>query len=719
MSDDTYIPQDHFVHQVNLYLLGIYIFSYHKNLHHRAVDEISVVKRSLWKTAKNDNLEKAIEFNEYIEFANLWAHFVLYHDLGYPLERIFPSKRKENEGFLKPYSNLVKSTFKDITIKILSKFIMIDTVINSDLQDTLQDIYFDNLNSLSIDGGKGFCSCEIDFNDTDKKYQLKTTKCPPDFDANELIKKVTRDVNRIKDSLLLRDINNIEKLFSLVAFLPPQNLYAVLEDIQTGIPQLIITLDNADFDTLWFNKKEHIPPVLLNHKSLLRDSAFSNKNYFGKKYIWRYFAYNIKQDFESFISPFIEKNDYGRIKKYIQEIEEFYEAELLSTEGLNELEYIIYQELNKLLGYQFDDSEIDNKTEIIIKKLALRHGSTINTLPDLIARTIKKYIKNEITENKDFNPLDILNNNKKDKAANQFIEHIINNRSVVESILVQELNSNISKNLDIEILTKEFVKKLRQYLQTEFTNDTEPIADLLKDMEFNKEFSLDKIDSNDFKISQHWEGLLKKIGLNDWETIRSNYRPDWAQKDYNSFFVDHGLFAGLLLISNLSIYKMVFNCIQDEKTFKEDTSKAKLIRILTKNIKYKNHQFLNLKNDFYKTYAGLAISLHNLNPKHFRDDSLKSYKTKANINPFSFIAIFSDAIQKWDREKLLNIVTTDVDGVIPGSLFDIQIQDDLIYISLASNKIDMGSAETTLRKELKDFLYRGDKLIKLQFSEKP
>ncbi len=77
---DTYIRRDHFVHLVHTYLLGIYIYFYHQAINEH-VTNIFVRKRRKKNHASLPPIPSAEK-----DVMIAWRYFVLFHDLGYPLE---------------------------------------------------------------------------------------------------------------------------------------------------------------------------------------------------------------------------------------------------------------------------------------------------------------------------------------------------------------------------------------------------------------------------------------------------------------------------------------------------------------------------------------------------------------------------------------------------------------------------------------------------------
>src|SRR5204863_3476402 len=81
VSTATYQPQDHFVHLVHLYLLGIYLFTYHKKLHRCVTRFFEGLRHTT-----NAKLHTQSDEAAFLDFLFAWRAFVLLHDLGYVWE---------------------------------------------------------------------------------------------------------------------------------------------------------------------------------------------------------------------------------------------------------------------------------------------------------------------------------------------------------------------------------------------------------------------------------------------------------------------------------------------------------------------------------------------------------------------------------------------------------------------------------------------------------
>lgn len=78
-KEGEFISQDHVVHSVNVYLLGVYLFFNHQLLHDRVFDYF---KKDLCEFS--DRIEPQV----ILQFIDAWKIFAFCHDIGYPFEKL-------------------------------------------------------------------------------------------------------------------------------------------------------------------------------------------------------------------------------------------------------------------------------------------------------------------------------------------------------------------------------------------------------------------------------------------------------------------------------------------------------------------------------------------------------------------------------------------------------------------------------------------------------
>jgi hypothetical protein len=114
--------------------------------------------------------------------------------------------------------------------------------------------------------------------------------------------------------------------------------------------------------------------------------------------------------------------------------------------------------------------------------------------------------------------------------------------------------------------------------------------------------------------------------------------------------------------------------------------------------------------------AAVAITLHNLYPEALKPQY--TLKTKSSIEPFSYLAMLVDGLQRWDRERQLNQSFGELPPGVSGGRYDIQIEGDVIVVSVIGRGVNLRQEEKKLRDSLADYLEGADKLIRLRLLER-
>jgi len=205
-TEGDFIPRDHFVHLVNLYLLGIYIFSYHRTLHTKCTSHLNNIKRSVLRKKEVPHVAKEHEYNSYELFGTMWSYFVLYHDLGYPWERILPEERNSEKPYLKPFTKIYKSLLKDFAFRIISRLIVLKSMFEENINTTFKDMY-------------------------EGKY---------DFLENSILKENVVSIKVIEDAVFVPSLDGFSNLKTAFSFYDYGKIFAVLEDSSTGNPIIMI-----------------------------------------------------------------------------------------------------------------------------------------------------------------------------------------------------------------------------------------------------------------------------------------------------------------------------------------------------------------------------------------------------------------------------------------------------------------------------------------------
>jgi len=145
---DGHVPRDHFVHLVNLYLLGIYLFSYHKKIHKECCSYLNLRKREIHSRLYTKH-SKGLD-NPYAVFASFWTYFVLYHDLGYPFESVPPKERREYSKIYQKYSKSHFSVLGLLTAKSLAKYVVAKYATDMARKDTVNTCHLRHVEAMTV-----------------------------------------------------------------------------------------------------------------------------------------------------------------------------------------------------------------------------------------------------------------------------------------------------------------------------------------------------------------------------------------------------------------------------------------------------------------------------------------------------------------------------------------------------------------------------------------
>lgn len=111
-EEGEFISQDHVVHSVNVYLLGVYLFFNHQLLHDRVFDYF---KKDLCEFS--DRIEPQV----ILQFIDAWKIFALCHDIGYPFEKL-----TDRHGNVRPQAIKMFEFYREFGIEV-----ELDTIIRS------------------------------------------------------------------------------------------------------------------------------------------------------------------------------------------------------------------------------------------------------------------------------------------------------------------------------------------------------------------------------------------------------------------------------------------------------------------------------------------------------------------------------------------------------------------------------------------------------------
>ena len=696
----SHVPRDHFVHLAFLYLLGCYFFSYHNRFHQSCLSEFRRRKKNIIKSKKlgDYNLIK----NGYQLFSELWSYFVLYHDLTYPLECTPPKQRINNPKnrdfrFLNPFWNLNKSFQKDLTLKAVSRILVARYLTCGGNQMSLKDHYFDDI--------------EVDY------------KNPPKHLSSE--SSLTDFLKIWGKSLSLSRIEGYRCLGDVLSVFGFEPICAVLENVETGEALAAVFRFNNEPVELRFSvdpgtQQLKIPPTVELHNLAFIERK-TPKNRVDVR--WVYFGKNIENEYDKIVGRIFEICDSGRSKGEINgqtSLNDLYENIISSDtfvemryrhpDSSRSLGYRIFMELARLLNYDKPSRDEDlSKKSAVQRKIELGSDSVERELPSITARYLEKYLMNKFRS-------------KDKKIAEKFLKE---QTGPIADWLYGEIACKEFKSKITELIEKEIGEIFKEKIKLE--NSARHVKDgvrrfLLKRIgEENEDFFAASVLNPDFSLAE-WHDLLKdEKDVNLWNELILKLRygtfPEllktyigWGEEEHlrkeNNLFCDHGLAASILTVISLKHLETYLNRDSEMDSRKKQSSKQAnlestardIVRIAMGITGDRDRERQALEKELIKIAVVPVIAAHNLYPSKLLTGR-RDYRTSFEREPFQFMAIFTDALQKWDREDLVTSDTWVENGIVPGRHFDLRIEGDRVRV--VSKNVRIGES---LKRDLEDFL---------------
>jgi len=696
---NDFVMQDHFLHLVNLYMLGIYFYINHNSLRLLINNKINAFKRKLSKKNKS-----SLNLDPIVIFSKMWSYFVVYHDLGYPVEG-FKSKSNIDESkkdFTKVFKNLKDYLNSDLSIKTISKVIAIESVFDEIEGSSLKELYFAYIENITIEQDNKYIESTVSFEEEKEELTIDGKKTD-NTGVLEIVQKLFFDSG---DYVHIPKLDNYKELLYRVTSLINKNeITAILENNDTGVPIALISGEKS-VPVIYLQTKDSIPKSILNKN--LYDFAFYEESMPQVKYSLRYFINKPKDQYQDIINGiFIDcnvKEAFYDVKNYIQVDVEYNEYKIKNSSSIEDIEFFIFYSLQDVLGYTITDDVDYLSIAQLSKSFANANQNVAKKLPLLISDLIRENYKNYIKETDDFNPKAILKEEIPSIAAGKFFDQIIKLKQPVCEQLSKDIISNLKDSSNKETNLSSILNCIQKMINENITFDTDNELDKYFNDEFltdgNRIVDIEHIKDSSFNV---WEKSLTKIGIGSLNNIIQDYSPDFSE-------VDHGVYSSFIFLKSLNTYKSFFNKEKGNIFYK-------LISLFHEGNSYTGAVYLEYENDFFKECIGQSILLHNLYPSKFNNKNLKKYRNKSSANPFNFLAIFADTFQRWDRDKLINPSKSNNIQITPGSKYNIEIKDDILYVSLKTAQGSLKDIENSLKNILGEFLFNGDKMIKFKIEQ--
>jgi hypothetical protein len=664
--------RDHFVHLVNLYLLGIYVFWYHGQIHRR-------VREQFYDLAEHpsDRSQKEKNISACRGFLFAWREFVLFHDLGYAWE---VSQGMENPSiFLFPYSEVSRYAIKDSALFALSQLLALEWLRKEEATVVLEKAlrtYFGNPSTRQTDL----------------------------FTAPEEVRLAWGKSERLP-------VTMDSALWQLICVIvPDEDRFSILETSAEGRP---VACTNVGLHSLFSNSRISLEEELANHRELtLWSSINALPRSLKATYQWVHYARNYEAHFLRFAERLFSATN-SRAREFLSFIHAFLDsfppAQAIGEDlRFDDYAYAMFHRLLESLDFDSFDQEKGRRLVIYdkISQLELRglHGRLLNeigaNLLSLLESRADKLDKEPAPKNITSLPLsDYLKELLRVLAETDELTHEVE----------RKLSDQIKKKIDLkrqlysyyDLLKREIAGRIRVDIPKLFapdkTKQTGPATPEPRWSEFKQN-----------ALSKELNSMLTHRRLAGTVTLE-NYRPPWAPKpgNYAIPFADHGLASGLL-------YAEVFETWQ---AILADTSSA-LGQLL--NLRGINEQSLQSVNPSHSPVHEVlySILLHNLYPSSFREDADKRFRSRPDKHEaFTYFALLCDSLQPWDRKRLFNQATGSLPYTTYAENFNLEIDGSILRITERGDQLRIDERQAALRSYLNSYLERASDLVKLQLSE--
>ena len=675
-SATGYTPQDHFVHKVNLYLLGIYTFFYHKTFNRD-------ITRQFSNRREEDSQNRLLSSTK--DFISSWKYFCLFHDIGYPIEIIYKDKRvnpnDDTSGFVSLTDEQLDSIQllnyfpaliqKELTVEAFTKITVIFNILADEQNMPIAEL-FGHL-------GYGF--------ESESKSVLTSAEI----------------ISEYPNSAGMSKLYCYDNLKMLLSFVSKEDLLYVLVDKTTEIPVAVMRYEEVDGES--------------------RQVIYYAKNIMSKPN-------------RDKVNHFLTSDDYYgdgvyRIMYFVESPEDKLQINLLGKLGiehnrlLSAMKYVTRHEDAQTSVSQKDFYRIENAQDLgdyiysrylvgidAFEKLFADNGESAHKwfVPDTLydlgtaytekqKQIIDDYVRNDlsriVSESISKNLATEFDSVMRDSLVNQ----INGDKEALASLISEQLKSVLTKDYIMNGITtasdeasgaiyNELRSKVAEVCAT--INIFLGISKKLKfkpDLVSHNAFA----DKNGFNLTQllekckktpHIRAVIKSIDSRlkkerdvSLEELLSVYR------GYTRY--DHGLCSGLY-----HLYSGAIACdVIDAGTVSAaDRSAADILRLIIWDADADCLRQKLFSNYFFVIeQTAYAILCHNIFSRNFAEAFGKEWITTLNNSPFTYFCILMDSLQLWNRPKYIEHDERDWKPAFSYSDYDIHIDDDKIRIKFLSN----------------------------------
>ena len=614
---DAYVPQDHFIHCITLYITGIYLFFNAPILH----------KKLLLKATMKKPL-----YDRIASFIWKWRLFAFYHDVGYYYE-----SNIDAQGYtiprvmdqIKGYDTFfIQILFEYVTRSVARTLTTISLVKNTtvtfnlDIFPSVSTVVWEDENSSEYDTNKLYQEL--------KYFEGSKVVDGPQFEA------ILANFSRILDNqeYLILILDEEELIVGLVAKYKhkAEKIYLA----QNSQINLTRTYYGAD------------------SKQLLQK--------LDSKYEWKCCICNINDIIFDHIP--LEYKDLA--KKFDLKLPRSLQTALsymTSAYDVSQCYFKVYQWLSSKAGSFLNAGKQISEHEVFQEQ---SHKIYMKVINDFLSLHIEKFVKNWSGEldklesllpqiGKDIGKKDVVNQLSKD----------------IREAVIQQYDKEDSIHHDIyEYYKQTYFKLLREKVYSKsFPACVTKVYSLNDTLEGLQLFKIDKDEKIQHNLFSHGtNGFAKKL----YDLLQDHARAlDVTIQDLTAFSWDHSNCDHGLISAGILFQAIVFA----QQLVSENTIQTAWCG---NNAQRKSLE--GACPEDYSDVV-FAILLHNVYTKKFAPEHGVDYHHNVNKDAFSFFCAFCDTLQKWNRPKQIDYSKSGLPiNHYLGEKFDITCRNGKIYL---------------------------------------
>jgi len=674
-----YVPQDHFVHSIYVYLLGIYFFSYHRGLYSEQINYFSHIRRlpREGKPLRRSNMEPAAT-----DFIYCWKLFCLCHDVGYPWEREMPASGSKDAttDFRHPFYVTREAIAKDASLRGLSNLLALSLLSRDDRPDR-----FEHADARHIDV---------------KGWQLvrsnEDNAIAPNSGLSAL--DVVRVIQTRDDWVALPRVSGEAYARTVSSIFSGERIMAVLESKTEDRPLAVVASVDG---TLQVVSRSNT----FRNRDALIDYAFAYGSGPSTGQSWRYYVDNPKRSRNEFLANSVG----GRVVEFFDDVladlsqSIKLNLSMVNTETeFNDLAFSVYRTFLKSFLYLNDSDqtrdgaprpELAKKLELLQRIKQNVASESIELVMETVRSTMTQAISNAGSEIWKRGSEEIVaafvgdfgSPNKMQAAVREVVGPFIQSRIQHEGARV-EVYSGVRTTVMSALPQQAIFKRGQEIAVNDFDD---PVLNRVCDLARQSGLWTRSADTCSEVIS-HFVG----------------YKPVWVDK------LDHGVASALVMLECNRSARTALRSIDPE----DQEAKSRLVQLAlgTSNLStvYKVDHDLN---DLYPE-AIFAALVHNLYPQEMGEE-FSSFKVSLNRSPFLFFSMLVDVLQPWDREKYFDLSQRDLPPKLTADTYDILVRGNLFNVYLGGDDLSLASLDEKFRKDLDTYLEGASGLIRLSLAE--